>query len=78
MKKISQILGTGAFSFAMIACTTNPITGRQSLQIANNQEISAMALQQYKETLSKSKAVHINFVLLSMLLIAMHSQLKPL
>lgn len=57
MKKISQILGAVAFSFAMIACTTNPITGRQSLQIANNQEISAMALQQYKETLSKSKVI---------------------
>ena len=57
MKKINQILGAVAFSFAMIACTTNPITGRQSLQFANNQEISAMALQQYKETLSKSKVI---------------------
>ena len=57
MKNITKLLGTCAISFAMVTCTTNPITGRQSLQLANNQEISAMALQQYKETLSASKVV---------------------
>lgn len=40
-----------------MACTTNPITGRKSLQLANDQEITAMALQQYRETLSKSKVI---------------------
>lgn len=57
MKNVNQWLGVAAISFATIACTTNPITGRSSLQLANNQEISAMALQQYRETLSKSKVV---------------------
>ena len=57
MKNINKIVGACAISFAMVTCTTNPITGRQSLQLANNQEISAMALQQYKETLSTSKVV---------------------
>lgn len=57
MKNVNQFIGVVALSFAMIACTTNPITGRSSLQLANNQEISAMALQQYKETLSQSKVI---------------------
>ncbi|WP_027375901.1 M48 family metallopeptidase [Kaistella palustris] len=57
MNKINKLLGIGALSFALVACTTNPITGRSSLQLANNQEISAMALQQYRETLSQSKVI---------------------
>lgn len=57
MKNVTKIFAIGAVSAAMIACTTNPVTGRKSLQLVNNQEISAMALQQYKETLSKAKVV---------------------
>lgn len=57
MKTFTQLLGACALSFTMITCTTNPITGRQSLQLANNQEISAMALQQYRQTLSQSKVI---------------------
>lgn len=57
MKKVNKLFAVGALSLAMIACTTNPITGRKSLQLANNQEIAAMALQQYRETLSKSKVI---------------------
>lgn len=57
MKTLNKLLGACAISFAMVACTTNPITGRQSLQLANNQEISAMALQQYRQTLSQSKVI---------------------
>ena len=56
MKSVNRIFGIGALSL-MMACTTNPITGRKSLQLANDQEISAMALQQYRETLSKSKVI---------------------
>ena len=44
MKTCTQLLGSFAIAFAMVACTTNPVTGRKSLQLANNQEISAMAL----------------------------------
>lgn len=57
MKNVNRILGIGALSLMMMACTTNPITGRKSLQWANDQEIAAMALQQYRETLSKSKVI---------------------
>lgn len=57
MKNVNKILGIGALSVMMIACTTNPITGRKSLQLANDQEISAMALQQYREAMSKAKIV---------------------
>ena len=57
MKNINKLLGIGVISAMMIACTTNPITGRQSLQLANNQEITAMALQQYRQTLSKAKII---------------------
>lgn len=57
MKNINNYLAIGALSLSLIACTTNPITGRSSLQLANNSEIAAMALQQYKETLSKSKVI---------------------
>lgn len=55
--KITHFLGIGATVLAVTACTTNPITGRSSLQIANNAEIQAMALQQYKQTLTESKVV---------------------
>ena len=57
MKTCTQLLGSFAIAFAMVACTTNPVTGRKSLQLANNQEISAMALQQYRQTLSQSKVI---------------------
>ncbi len=53
LKKIS----VSVLALGLIACTTNPITGRQSLQLANNQEISATALQQYRETLSSAKVI---------------------
>ena len=57
MKNVNRILGIGALSLMMMACTTNPITGRKSLQLANDQEIASMALQQYREILSKSKVI---------------------
>jgi len=57
MKKLHKLLGIGAIVVTMTACTTNPITGRSSLQIANNQEIAAMALQQYNQTLAKSRVI---------------------
>ena len=57
MKNVNKLLGIGALSLMMVACTTNPITGRKSLQLANDQEISAMAMQQYREVISKAKVV---------------------
>jgi predicted Zn-dependent protease len=55
--KLKHVLLTGVLATALIACVTNPITGRKSIQIANNSEIAAMALQEYKTTLSKSKVI---------------------
>lgn len=55
--KISQILSASVLSLAFIACTTNPITGRKSIQIANDSEIASMAAQEYNTTLSKAKVV---------------------
>lgn len=52
-----KTIGIGALATVLVACSTNPITGRKSLQIANNSEIEAMALQQYKQTLTESKVV---------------------
>lgn len=53
--KFTHLLGIGAVALSTVACTTNPITGRSSLQIANNSEILTMSSQEYKTTLSKSK-----------------------
>ncbi|MDO4763266.1 MAG: M48 family metallopeptidase [Flavobacteriaceae bacterium] len=41
----------------MLACVTNPMTGRKSFQTASNSELSAAALTQYRNTLSKSKVI---------------------
>lgn len=55
--KITHLLGIGAVALSVSACTTNPITGRSSLQIANNSEILTMSAQEYKTTLSKGKVI---------------------
>lgn len=54
---INKILGIGVLAATMLGCTTNPMTGRRSLQIANNSELNAASFQQYKATLNKSKVV---------------------
>ncbi|WP_179470636.1 M48 family metallopeptidase [Chryseobacterium sp. H1D6B] len=55
--KITHVLAIGAAALSVAACTTNPITGRSSLQIANNSEILTMSAQEYKTTLSSSKVI---------------------
>jgi len=52
--KISAILVT---ALGVTACVTNPITGRSSIQIANNSEIATAAASEYRTTLSKAKIV---------------------
>lgn len=56
MKLIKYVAGS-FLGFVLIGCVTNPVTGRSSIQIANNSEISTMAAQEYKTTLSKSKVI---------------------
>ncbi|MFY1047959.1 M48 family metallopeptidase [Chryseobacterium sp. GP-SGM7] len=56
--KITHLLGIGAIALTVAACTTNPMTGRKSLQIGTlNSEITASAVQQYQQTLKESKVV---------------------
>ena len=52
--KISTLLLAG---LGITACVTNPVTGRSSLQIANNSEIATAAAAEYKTTLSSSKVI---------------------
>ncbi|MCG2792914.1 MAG: M48 family metallopeptidase [Weeksellaceae bacterium] len=52
--KISTILLS---SFLATGCVTNPVTGRSSIQIANNSEIAMAAASEYKATLSSAKVV---------------------
>ncbi|MBS1549002.1 MAG: M48 family metallopeptidase [Bacteroidetes bacterium] len=56
MKKL-RFLGAAFLALGMIACTTNPMTGRSSIQLVKNSEINAMALKEYSGTLSKSKVI---------------------
>lgn len=55
--KLNQWWQLSIVSVFFLACVTNPVTGRKSIQLANNSEITAMALQEYQSTLSKSKVV---------------------
>ena len=55
--KFAKILGVSALTVAMVSCTTNPVTGRRSLQLANDAEIASMAAQEYSKTLSQVKVV---------------------
>ena len=55
--KIKTIIATGAVSLALIACVTNPITGRKSVQIVGNDQLSAMGVQEYQTALSKAKVI---------------------
>lgn len=52
-----KIVGVVSVSAVMLACTTNPITGRSSLQLVNNGEITSMSAQQYRQTLAKAKVI---------------------
>lgn len=55
--KLTKYAVGSLLGLVMISCVTNPVTGRSSVQIANNSEISSMAAQEYKTTLSKSKVI---------------------
>lgn len=52
--KISTLLLAG---LGITACVTNPVTGRSSIQIANNSEIATAAATEYRTTLASAKVV---------------------
>lgn len=53
-KKSILILSLGAM---VVACSTNPFTGKQTLALVPNSQILPMAFQQYSEFLSENKVV---------------------
>ncbi len=55
--KLYKILGIGALTASMVACSTNPVTGRRSLQIANDAEIASMAATEYQKALTQAKVI---------------------
>ncbi|WP_310991843.1 M48 family metallopeptidase [Aequorivita marina] len=54
LKKSLLILALGAI---VVACSTNPFTGKQTLALVPNSQILPMAFQQYNEFLSENKVV---------------------
>ncbi len=55
LKKSLSILALGAL---VVACSTNPFTGKQTLALVPNSQILPMAFQQYSEFLSENKVVN--------------------
>ena len=55
--KLKFLVGSSVLALSLVACVTNPITGRSSFQVVNNSELNQMALQEYQTTLSKSKII---------------------
>ena len=54
--KIKTIIATGAVSLALVACVTNPITGRKSVQIVGNEQLSAIKVN-WLEVVISSKVL---------------------
>ncbi|MEC5394556.1 M48 family metallopeptidase [Bergeyella sp. RCAD1439] len=54
---IKNLLSLGVVSVTMMACATNPITGRRSVQLVSDAQIASSAVQQYQEALSKAKVI---------------------
>lgn len=50
-------LTLAAFCALMVACTTNPFTGKKTLALVPNSQILPMAFQQYDQFLSENKVV---------------------
>src|SRR6187402_1888708 len=42
---------------AFIACATNPVTGRKQFRLVSEQELQAMATQEYRQFLSTNRVV---------------------
>lgn len=57
MKSI-KFLSIGLSALFLMACVTNPMTGRRSFQTVDNSQLATVAVAQYKETLSKTKVIH--------------------
>jgi predicted Zn-dependent protease len=55
IQPIRLFAGLGLCMFIIVACTTVPFTGRQSLNLVSDSELLTMSLQQYQDVLHKAK-----------------------
>ena len=55
---VKRFISSIVIPFAVLSCSTNPMTGRRSLQLMGNQEITSMSFTNYKQVLNKSKVIH--------------------
>ena len=56
--KLSKSLTVLVLGAIVVACSTNPFTGKQTLALVPNSQILPMAFQQYSEFLSENKVVN--------------------
>ncbi len=56
MKKSKYIIALVAV-FALVACRTNPFTGKKDLALVSNSQLFPMAFQQYNQFLSQNKVI---------------------
>src|SRR3954471_16646353 len=54
MRKLASLFVLAA---AFVACSKNPITGRNQAHLVSEQELQSMATQQYQQFLSENKVV---------------------
>ena len=56
-KMIRKITSLFLLAATFVACSTNPITNRKQLKLVSEQELQAMATQQYQQFLSENRVV---------------------
>jgi predicted Zn-dependent protease len=54
---IRKIVSVFVIAIAFVACSTNPVTGRNQFKLVSEQELQAMATQQYRQFLSTNRVV---------------------
>jgi predicted Zn-dependent protease len=54
---IRKIVSVFLIAAAFTACSTNPVTGRNQFKLVSEQELQAMATQQYRQFLSTNRVV---------------------
>jgi predicted Zn-dependent protease len=54
---IRKITSLFLIATAFVACSTNPVTGRKQFKLVSEQEVQAMATQEYQQFLSTNKVI---------------------
>ena len=55
--KTKHIVALAGLGLGLVACTTNPLTGRSAFHMANDGELAATSLQEYRKVLTSSKVI---------------------